>query len=979
MKSKLIYTLLVVLLSYYSHAQNQGYLMPQNSASETALTITQYSLKQGLPQSQVTDIVKQQNGTILLQTSNGIVSFNGYKFTSVIDTSKYTNALYNGLAWHEKSKTLLSIAYVNSVLVRIMPSYKVLGNYTACSIVGDTVYAITQAGELFKASVHTLIFFRTELLSIKYATKIIVTKHCFFVANANGIFAINRVTKQEKKIYDGVKYSLQQNPYNANIYVCEPTRIVEYNQGANVVNIVPTVQNQYNELFFINKTNYYAYNLHTIVTINNNIITPTIRLENYEIYCLYIDTLQRTIYAGTGKKGLLKINYTSCTTLGNTTQLSSALNSVCEFNNQVMILEANGKLHIIKNDLVLPYLNYSNLNIGWASLSCINDTLYVSEENNGIRLIYNKKTIGYIPPKQLQNANCNAVFKDSKAQLWIGTQKGVAKGLWYKTIRPFLTSSIKSDVICFYETTQHKLCIGTTTGVYILNEHDKLIAVLDKTKGVLGREVRGFYEDSLHRIWFGTYGGGLYCYDNGKLTSINNLKNCALNTDVFCIAKDNLGYLYSTSNHGLWRIKESDLVAFYEGKLPYLVPFYYGDEEGIRNIEFNGGFQNNYCKSKSNLLYFPSLEGIIKVKPETLLLQKRSIYIDKVTINDTSIVLKNTFRFSRNTDVINFEFSSPNFSQKNNVYYQYSLQTMALNQPENWSSISKNQSITLKSLLPGAYMFKVRAIDGFNNSSPNVTSYYFEIAPLFYETNWFKTLILFIVLAGIYLVFRHRKKQYLEQIQQEEKIKTTITQLELKAIQAQMNPHFIFNSLNSIKYYLLINDTKNADVFIDNFAQLLRSFMDYSTFDFISIENEIKLLSLYLNLEKMRMNDEFEFEIKSELDKNTLIPTILIQPFVENAIKHGITHSEKKCKLLITFLMHANKIICTIHDDGVGRRVAEQINMRNKYHQSKGINLVKDKIKTINHKYSSDILLNIVDKENDLGTIVILKIPALKT
>lgn len=190
-----------------------------------------------------------------------------------------------------------------------------------------------------------------------------------------------------------------------------------------------------------------------------------------------------------------------------------------------------------------------------------------------------------------------------------------------------------------------------------------------------------------------------------------------------------------------------------------------------------------------------------------------------------------------------------------------------------------------------------------------------------------------------------------------------------------MNPHFVFNSLNSIKYYLSINDQKNADLFIDDFALLLRNFLDYSNLNFISIDKEIQLLTSYLNLEKMRMNDAFDFEIKALLDSSLIIPTILIQPFVENAVKHGITHADKKCKLSINFSLKSNKIYCVIEDDGVGREFSKKINARIQSHESKGLNLVKDKINMLKQQYQLDIKLEMIDKPESTGTIICLVIP----
>lgn len=219
-----------------------------------------------------------------------------------------------------------------------------------------------------------------------------------------------------------------------------------------------------------------------------------------------------------------------------------------------------------------------------------------------------------------------------------------------------------------------------------------------------------------------------------------------------------------------------------------------------------------------------------------------------------------------------------------------------------------------------------------------------------------------------------RKKQ-----QEKDRIQRRIAELELSVLHAQMNPHFIFNSLNSLKYFLNVGDIKNADMFIDNFSYLLRKVMVYSSEKLISVSEEVSMLAAYVELEKMRMNNRLYYAI--EVDRGMeekLIPTFMIQPFIENSIKHGFAHKEGLCKLSVLFKYNKNTICCVIEDDGIGRKKAREIGAGYMYHESKGISNVLERIAIKKDTYGKNISIEIIDKKDvagsPKGTMVVINI-----
>jgi len=212
----------------------------------------------------------------------------------------------------------------------------------------------------------------------------------------------------------------------------------------------------------------------------------------------------------------------------------------------------------------------------------------------------------------------------------------------------------------------------------------------------------------------------------------------------------------------------------------------------------------------------------------------------------------------------------------------------------------------------------------------------------------------------------------------------SVAELELRTLQLQMNPHFIFNALNSIQSYVMSKDLCQANTYLTKFAQLIRLFLDSSRNKYISIREEIRLLSLYIDMEKLRFDQKFDYEIKTDadVDKFWEIPTMILQPFVENAINHGLRYKKSKGKLLIHFYCDSSSLLCSIEDDGVGRDNARKIQSLNKKgYQSQGLKITTERLITyseishMNIEFSIDDKTDIVNGAEDVGTRVLIRFP----
>lgn len=207
-------------------------------------------------------------------------------------------------------------------------------------------------------------------------------------------------------------------------------------------------------------------------------------------------------------------------------------------------------------------------------------------------------------------------------------------------------------------------------------------------------------------------------------------------------------------------------------------------------------------------------------------------------------------------------------------------------------------------------------------------------------------------------------------------------ELNIRALSTQMNPHFLYNSLNSIQHFLTVNDKTSSLTYLSKFGKLIRQFMDYSDKGVIPLADELKLLKYYLELESMRFESMFEYQLKVDEDlllQNINVPLLLIQTHVENAILHGLLPKEGDRLLKIFFVQENEVMLCVIEDNGIGRDASQKIN-KNKgaYHRSQGISLSSRRLQLMYEDKGYKNLIEITDLYSDnyvAGTRVELRIP----
>jgi hypothetical protein len=272
-------------------------------------------------------------------------------------------------------------------------------------------------------------------------------------------------------------------------------------------------------------------------------------------------------------------------------------------------------------------------------------------------------------------------------------------------------------------------------------------------------------------------------------------------------------------------------------------------------------------------------------------------------------------------------------------------------------------------------------ITGTKKSGEKITlsPIHYHIKKMWYRATWFWALCLFMLLGAFF-----GSEKFLKKFEEEdEKNQRKIAGLEMRTLQLQMNPHFVFNALNSIQSFIIENDPLKANDHLSKFSRLIRMFLESSRARFITIGEEVQLLRLYCEVEKLRFESKFDFEIivNENLDKNLEIPTMILQPFLENSINHGLRYKKTSGFLKVEFTDDQFSIICKVSDDGIGRKRAEKLNSPDKPgYKSQGLAITTERIATLNKVSDTKLRFQIEDLyskkvTDDVGTLVTVTFP----
>jgi ligand-binding sensor domain-containing protein len=509
------------------------------------------------------------------------------------------------------------------------------------------------------------------------------------------------------------------------------------------------------------------------------------------------------------------------------------------------------------------------------------------------------------------------------------------------------------------------LYAGTKNGLLLFKNKKR---IPNKFKILDGLSFTDIEKNKLDIFIATTLGDGVFFFNSDTCIQINEKTGL---TDNMCSSLfiQNDSTVWITTLHGLNRI----------------ICKYIGGEFKIqiKNFYRNDGLPSNYINDMyiyKDSIWLATNTGLAIFNERDLpnYAYSPKIAVDAFKVNGMykEILPAGTIDLDRKSNNIVIEFNCRTFKNAGSVLYKYKL--AGLN--SDWVETRNNQ-VDFTALAPGGYTFEVYAHGLNENWKTNVEQVKFSIKPAFWQTIWFKilatALILFIAIVVIFKQFRKVKNKFTLQ----EKIinyEKELLELEQQALRLQMNPHFIFNALNSIQHAILTGKQNDAYNSLELFSSLIRGILENSKHKFISLEDEIEILKIYIEIEAKRFSSGFTYEVKidPEIDIEAIkIPPMLIQPFVENSIWHGLmpkTEGEKKLEL--SFTGTDNFIICKVEDNGIGRNKAAAMKSK-KHATSLGTTLTFNRVANINMlENKAKYAIEIQDKENDGGTVITITI-----
>ena len=448
--------------------------------------------------------------------------------------------------------------------------------------------------------------------------------------------------------------------------------------------------------------------------------------------------------------------------------------------------------------------------------------------------------------------------------------------------------------------------------------------------------VRAISKDSNKSLWFGSLAGGLCMYhDSSDTFTTYTEKNGLLDNSINSIVQDNQGNLWLGTEKGMCRFSPvtQNFTSF-----NYLIGL-----KTNKPIKF-------YCKGRDGLLYFVAHGiGIGAFDPKLVVPNQ---YIPPVVITQFKLFneLKPGFNEAKQIDLkydqnfFSFEFAALNYTNSPENKYAYKLEGV----DKDWVYSDTRRSANYTSISPGTYIFHVKGSNNEGIWNNEGTAVRIIIHPPWWKSWWAYTFYALVFLTGLFLFDRFQKRRLIEKERKLGREK----ELEMKALRAQMNPHFIFNCLSSINNFVLKNETEEASDYLTKFSRLIRTVLNNSKKSFISLDDELDMLYLYLEMEKLRFKNTFVYDIQIEggIDGSTIfIPPLLFQPFVENAIWHGLMHKTRSGRLEIRLTLERNMLICIIEDNGVGRSFYKDTEKKSVVKQkSLGIQLTRERLTLIN-------------------------------
>jgi ligand-binding sensor domain-containing protein/two-component sensor histidine kinase len=510
-----------------------------------------------------------------------------------------------------------------------------------------------------------------------------------------------------------------------------------------------------------------------------------------------------------------------------------------------------------------------------------------------------------------------------------------------------------SGVWKIFEDHKHRLWFGTSKGVIRFDPVDSSIRQYDhepsNRNSLAHNEVWEIFEDSRHTLWIGTMGGGLDRFDEQSGRFIHHtVKNGLADNVVKSILEDRNGHLWigtdngvshfdpraqSFRNYNTNEIRKAGAIATHAGIVLRDGSFLFGAEFGV--LRFHPDSVRDDPMNSPLAFTGLSIQGRVQAR---------------------DVLHGDTITLQPGDNYVSLEFASLDFRNNKQLRYAFMLDGAT----HGWVDLGRRRNCSFADIPHGTHELRIKGTnsDGvWNNAYLAVT---IVVLPPFYLRWWFLYPLAFLLLSSAGVGIRWR----INAIRKRANHDRRLVESELKALRLQINPHFFFNSLNAIQGFVLSSDDEQANTYISKFARLMRSVLENSRAASVSIVEEIETLKLYMELEALRFKKRFAFriDVAPEIDMKQHIPSMLIQPYVENAVRHGLQPLKSGGLLVVSLSKRDDTIVCIVEDNGIGReRALAMRGTQDPKRKSLGMSITQERLDILNSMRKKHLSVHVTD------------------
>lgn len=976
-----------------------------------------YTIEDGLPQSQVYDIIQDQTGYLWLGTQGGgLASFDGANFKVWNETnglhSNYIHSLYaQNDTMFIGGNNGLSIKIGEQILTSEAPQIHQFYR------VGNLLYVATQKGVYRFSKVKGLekINILPEIDNSAINT-IYFDGSFFWLATNNGLWKLNVLSNTATE-----KTKLEANNFTALVSYSDKLFAATFNDGIRVLDANVTDK---------------------IILIREPLRINSMSIQNTD-----------ELWVATDNDGITVLNtdgYTEIKRLDTRNGLSvpHVRKIISDKDANIWIATSGGGFYKYFQNNFNHYDNQSGLKGDRTyAVHQAENNLWISSSEAGLTRIDSLGIHDIDQSAAFTNAKIKTIASDANGNIWAGSD---GMGLMFRetkqadSITTMFTGTleVQKDTLSRIVIKNHVLntdngfpsnwirkiiveddyiwaatYAGGVVKFKYYPDRDSLVIreIFGQREGISDLFLKDMVRDDQGRIWYATKNGTLGYIENDTVTDLPSVLDQQIAIGTLLFYKNKL--FIGTAGQGIWYSEIKDTLNFKKVKGSkkltsqniYQLIFdnqgylWAGTERGVDKLELseateivdlyhfgrNDGFfaietcANAIDKDADGNLWFGGIYGLTKYTPSenTGEVQKPENRFTQVEIDFKVVDSLTLSSWSKNGSVLQlnpeqrqlaFSYKTVDINHPNDVQYRTKL-----NETE-WGPWTSESRQNLVGLAYGAHQFSVQSRN-YRWQESDVIKYDFFIDSPWYKKPWFQWTMLamaVVLLAFMSLVYIRRIKARNRQEQERLRLENHLLTLEQKALRLQMNPHFIFNVLNGIK--AMGNDKAyKRNNTINNFAILLRETLNNSRTDSINLSQEIKTLEHYIEVEKLMSPKPFTHQIIVETEPDTqeiLIPPMLIQPFVENAIRHGILKGPREGELVIQFYTENDFLKCTITDNGLGIFESQKAKTQTD-HQSMALTVTQERLESISGKDALDIT-ELKNSDNSIsGSRITLKIP----